>query len=330
MCDGGLLKCWVFSKFDEKDNVLLDAAYEGEPEGTGFFHYLDGTSGSVFLTVKGNVPGAEGDGELPTEQVAEHDDAKAGIPAGDESGIPQADGGSTGSAGDSGSGRSAPDTGRAASGAGGARPDGGGRAEEAARLYETLHMRDKDRERLAKLGEKHAQAKKLRMSFIKKFTENPEKPSPHVDNFVLEAMLCLQLPHQDTANEVFDPVKCDGTGFAAIIESLGKRGLPGGGDTSLRLHTATGVLFASRLDFVARLKLSTRKTGFGLRVRAAYACFEAECDSLLKAHIKAGIEYKDDPTLKRLYEHLCALGYETATEERQLLDGTHPLYGGRP
>lgn len=37
--------------------------------------------------------------------------------------------------------------------------------------------------------------------------------------------------------------------------------------------------------------------------------------------------YKENPKLTALYRSLCALGYEISDEEKQMLNGTHPLYG---
>ena len=36
--------------------------------------------------------------------------------------------------------------------------------------------------------------------------------------------------------------------------------------------------------------------------------------------------YRDNPKLRNLYHGLCMLGYDMSDEEKQLIDGTHPLY----
>ena len=50
------------------------------------------------------------------------------------------------------------------------------------------------------------------------------------------------------------------------------------------------------------------------------------CDSFNNNCVDWSGDYRENPKLKSLYQGLCVLGYEMSDEEKQMLNGTHPLY----
>lgn len=161
---------------------------------------------------------------------------------------------------------------------------------------------EKRKERESALKSVHRQAYKLRMDFAKSVKGNPKG--------------------QDAIERMAASVMLQGNGYMQEKPTGDYYGIKGGYKPSY--NAKEGDERETFNDFKKRIpEIESGETGIKCLFAATYLKLENDGHSYFR---NWHLDHINNSTLNKLYEFLCALGYEMSDEEKQLQDGTHPLF----